>query len=131
MNMQKITNEEFHRLLRDDMSRRLRDSCRRSSKKRAQLMARSPLGILTPARRLVVVKRLIRRQGGGCFWCKAPLPFDRLPYLDGAQLDHYMPLSRGGGHTMTNLRAVCPPCNMKKASKHPDQFWRELVAEFL
>lgn len=32
-------------------------------------------------------------------------------------LDHILPLSKGGTHTLSNLQLMCKPCNSKKGSK--------------
>jgi len=33
--------------------------------------------------------------------------------------DHYQPLSKGGAHTIENLRPACAPCNTRKNSSWP------------
>lgn len=39
-------------------------------------------------------------------------------YLDGQmQIDHVVPISRGGSHKIGNLISACPTCNMSKGSK--------------
>ena len=37
-------------------------------------------------------------------------------------VDHVMPLARGGLHEIENLAISCPPCNLSKQAKHPDEF---------
>ena len=34
-------------------------------------------------------------------------------------LDHYIPLSKGGEHTLSNLVISCPHCNLSKNAKDP------------
>lgn len=41
-------------------------------------------------------------------------------------VDHIMPLVLGGSNWPDNLQLLCPRCNMKKGSKHPDE-WRTIV----
>lgn len=35
------------------------------------------------------------------------------------ELDHFIPLSKGGSHTWANVRCTCKRCNLRKGSKHP------------
>lgn len=37
-----------------------------------------------------------------------------------ATIDHYIPLSKGGTHALSNLRLVCRKCNAIKANSVPD-----------
>lgn len=55
-----------------------------------------------------------------CVWCGVDLK------TSGYQIDHHIPLARGGGHTFDNLRVICPTCNRKKSSKLPSVFQKEL-----
>lgn len=41
-------------------------------------------------------------------------------------VDHIMPLKLGGGNGIDNIQLLCPTCNLRKGSKHPDQFRKEL-----
>ena len=43
-----------------------------------------------------------------CFYCEAN---------DANQLDHVVPLSRGGCHSVGNLVGACAPCNLQKNNK--------------
>lgn len=40
------------------------------------------------------------------------------------QIDHFIPLSRGGPHTIDNLVPACAACNVSKGNKLPDTEWR-------
>ncbi len=58
-----------------------------------------------------------------CQLCKKKLkPFNRGTYKDSApELDHIIPLSRGGDHSYQNTQCVCRKCNAKKSSKEIGQ----------
>jgi hypothetical protein len=51
-----------------------------------------------------------------CYWCKRPTePGDR-------EVDHIVPLTRGGNHTARNLCIACRNCNQAKGDRMPDEF---------
>ena len=60
-------------------------------------------------------KRWEREQKKVCYWCG-----------DGCakkyEVDHYIPLSKGGAHEEGNLVISCPSCNRLKSSKDPYKF---------
>ena len=47
-----------------------------------------------------------------CFYCKIE--------LSSFHVDHYIPISKGGRHTISNLVISCPKCNLKKGNKLPE-----------
>ena len=51
-----------------------------------------------------------------CHWCDAVVSTERI------QIDHVIPLSRGGKHSLGNLCASCVECNELKRDKTPDEF---------
>jgi len=56
---------------------------------------------------------------GACHWCSEILDYFA------AELDHVVPMSRGGPNCPSNIVASCDPCNSRKRSGvHPDQ-WAE------
>jgi len=55
---------------------------------------------------------IINKYGNQCFYCSGL--FDHI--------DHYMPLSRGGSHTLENIRPSCERCNLTKSNKLPEDF---------
>jgi len=63
------------------------------------------------------VTRMFAAQGGLCVYCRA--------YLHKYHVDHIMPLALGGCNDPSNLQLLCPPCNLTKNAKHPDQFLAE------
>lgn len=61
---------------------------------------------------LFTIKDIILQYGDKCFYCGSK--FD--------QIDHYIPLSRGGSHTLENVRPSCEHCNLTKSNKLPEEF---------
>lgn len=51
-----------------------------------------------------------------CYWCNKSLKNKKV------HIDHYIPLSKGGEHTLSNLVASCPKCNSTKHAKDPIVF---------
>lgn len=49
-----------------------------------------------------------------CVLCRAP----------GHSVDHVIPRSRGGGHSLDNLRLLCHDCHKKKSDEEKN-FWRK------
>ncbi len=66
-------------------------------------MARRYSSLLTAS----VLEDLWLRQGGICMITGRLLQRD-------AQLDHIVPIARGGSHDISNLRWVCPEANLAK-----------------
>lgn len=58
---------------------------------------------------------VLMRAHGYCELCgqKAPFEVNGEPYL---QIDHIIPLSKGGTNDIENLSALCPNCNAKKSN---------------
>lgn len=89
----------------------------------------SPGGV--SKRRLIVIGRLIERDGARCFYCEESL---LEPWL--YTLDHWIPVSRGGKNTFSNYRLACASCNGAKADMMPEDFarvrpgkWTETIEE--
>lgn len=67
-----------------------------------------------------IIDVLMAEQGGKCPYC-----FDDL--IDaGFEIDHFMPISKGGRHEDSNVQLTCPTCNGRKAAKYPDKFLKEI-----
>ena len=58
------------------------------------------------------LETLLGLQGNKCYICDTDLN-------KGKHLDHHVPLSRGGTHTIDNVVWLCPTCNRQKFSKVP------------
>jgi len=48
-----------------------------------------------------------------CYWCGISLKNKKV------HIDHYVPLSKGGEHTLSNLVVSCSKCNLTKNAKDP------------
>jgi hypothetical protein len=57
------------------------------------------------------------RDGGICQYCSAAV------LVSDFHCDHVVPVTQGGSNDPDNLVCACPPCNLSKAAKTPDQ-WR-------
>jgi 5-methylcytosine-specific restriction endonuclease McrA len=51
-----------------------------------------------------------------CYWCRTKTKVGR------RHLDHIIPLAKGGADTIGNLCVACPPCNLRKSAKLPEEF---------
>lgn len=56
-----------------------------------------------------------REQNGLCYWCEIPLG-------ERYEVDHIVPISRGGGNGPGNICCSCEFCNRSKANKMPWEF---------
>lgn len=55
-----------------------------------------------------------------CYWCNCSLKNIKI------HIDHYIPLSKGGTHTISNLVISCATCNLIKKDKDPIKFANSL-----
>lgn len=60
-------------------------------------------------------RRWVDIQAKVCFYCGVDCS-------SGFHVDHFMPLSKGGTHTIDNLRIACCHCNLTKQASDPYQF---------
>jgi len=54
---------------------------------------------------------LCQRQSNRCAWCLKQFTPETLT------IDHFHPISKGGGNELTNIQALCFPCNIKKGNR--------------
>lgn len=61
---------------------------------------------------------ILKRDGWRCYICGCSTPRElRGTYEDNApEIDHIVPLSRGGAHTKDNVRCCCRACNIAKTN---------------
>ena len=62
-----------------------------------------------------LVTQMVVDQGGLCAYCEVSLEGN-------FEVDHMLPVSRGGGHDWTNLAITCRPCNRSKSTKTVEEF---------
>lgn len=65
----------------------------------------------------------IYASGGICEWCTLSLVGQEF------EVDHIIPLQRGGENIPDNIAVACPTCNRRKSAKHPARFAQETVAQ--
>jgi 5-methylcytosine-specific restriction endonuclease McrA len=51
-----------------------------------------------------------------CPWCNAPIDFLSL------QVDHKIPIEKGGSLSLDNLEGICKPCNELKGPQLPEEY---------
>lgn len=69
------------------------------------------------------MNELIQNSKNICFWCDEYIPEGQM------HLDHVYPLSKGGGHTISNIVVSCADCNMKKHNKDPEVWLYEVLSD--
>lgn len=63
---------------------------------------------------------IYKNQKGLCYYCMEPL-------YNKYDIDHFIPVSKGGTNYPSNLRLACQACNNRKRAKNPYEF---IQAEF-
>jgi len=61
----------------------------------------------------VELQELLEKQDYRCNNCQCDIS-------DKKHLDHHVPLSKGGTHSINNVVWLCPKCNLSKSNKMPD-----------
>ena len=61
------------------------------------------------------IAKQIRAQSGLCYWCGTSLK-------RGYEVDHLVPVARGGSNGPENIVIACRECNLAKGSKLPEEF---------
>ncbi len=87
------------------------------------------LSVVTSSQNIRLIRNLQRRWRAKksilCFWCRSAFP-SRLVHLD-----HIIPISKGGLHTIENICSSCPRCNVRKHAKDLPVWNRQLMEPVL
>lgn len=51
------------------------------------------------------------------YLCRVPDGYETQCLAPATEIDHIVPVSRGGGNEATNLRSACGPCNRRKRNR--------------
>lgn len=62
---------------------------------------------------------LLSKQNDKCYYCGTHLDFN---IKFSVHLDHYIPISKGGAHSIDNVVFSCKMCNLKKSDSMPETF---------
>jgi 5-methylcytosine-specific restriction endonuclease McrA len=83
-----------------------------------------------PERGTALAKMLCDAQSGRCYYCDAEITFYRKK-SNSCEIDHKIPVSRGGEDAVSNLVAACRPCNQLKRAMTEDEFRAKFASEDL
>ena len=53
-----------------------------------------------------------------CYYCREKLPTDKI------EIDHVIPIIKGGAHSSSNLAATCGRCNARKSRALPSEWFK-------
>jgi 5-methylcytosine-specific restriction endonuclease McrA len=87
----------------------------RNARRRARLIGSS----IDPAKVTEFIFSVRSRESSTCYYCKRQLQSKNI------QIDHVVPLIRGGRHEIGNLCTACPTCNQTKREKLPIE-WKPI-----
>ena len=102
---QKRYNERHHEKVREqarEYDRRTRQKHLMANRRRRSVL-KGTGGDLTTTE----WEELVEECGGMCVICHAPYE----------HMDHIIPLSKGGKHTLSNVQPLCAKCNLSKGAK--------------
>lgn len=70
--------------------------------------------------------KVFERDGWRCQMCRRPTPkkLKGKPKANAPELDHIIPLARGGEHSYRNTQLLCRACNSAKSDKDVGQQMR-------
>jgi len=66
------------------------------------------------------IEDVFKRDGWHCQICGKPTPKNRrgTKYSNAPELDHRIPMSKGGGHVYENVQCTCHACNLWKSNNN-------------
>ena len=82
--------------------------------KKHKRRAAAGAGVVTPGE----WREIVRQCDGRCFYC--------LEVLDTITMDHFIPLSRGGEHSASNVVPACKRCNGQKWAYLPMDYMKRI-----
>lgn len=62
-------------------------------------------------------REIVERDGGICYLCGTPVDMTLRRHPMAPHFDHVIPLSKGGPHSMDNIRLTHARCNYRKAAR--------------
>lgn len=107
---QKQRRIEYGKLYHKTLSGKL-SSARNAHKRRALKLSQEDGTVTSQA-----LENLKNIQKHKCYYCGEALEYDKNKAV---HLDHYIPLSEGGLHSITNVVWSCGPCNWSKGNTIP------------
>jgi 5-methylcytosine-specific restriction endonuclease McrA len=103
------------------------DDCTREARKRADKRSKKDTGTTHQQRAkhygvprgYFNLRKILERDNWKCYICGCDTPEElRGTCEDNApEIDHVIPLSKGGGHTKDNVRCCCRRCNREKSNE--------------
>jgi len=111
---------EYNRRNKDAYLAKMR-AWRKANPEKVQVWVRNrraKLRGLNGSHTLQDIRQLMDAQGGKCIYCKCDI---RTKF----QVDHIVPVSKGGRNDKSNLQLLCKPCNLNKRDKDPLQYQKE------
>lgn len=100
---EKETNKKYLQSVRGKLSSAIRQS------KRRDLIKKADDSTIT----IDFLEELKIKQDHKCYHCQSVLLYD-VPYA--VHLDHLIPISKGGGHSCSNVVWSCQQCNLRKSN---------------
>jgi len=81
-------------------------------------------------------KKVLKKTNGRCYYCGCYLPEDTHIYDEQGKIaitirnwdvDHDIPVSRGGENGIANLLPSCKDCNRKKGNRTSDEYLGSVI----